>query len=268
MHVVMSFDSNFILPAITAIYSLFTNNSGIRLHVLHKALDSKSKFLVKRLEKCGSDNQVDFIEISDEMIEKITISTGRWRPECFFRYFAVDIFTDLDRCLWLDSDIMVRGSIEDLYNTDFEGKSFAAVKDKTSEPERRLGIREYVNSGVLLMNLKKLRETGGMSEFWKKIASKDYEGTLPDQDALNIVFLNDIHFVRDIWNAFPLTLDPHIESFLEETRIVHFVSKMKPWLTETTDYWVGCFQMYWYAEQVVGEYWNLIDKAITAVEEV
>ena len=263
MDVIMAFNTGFLLPALTAIYSLFINNNNIRLHILYSELSDNAKTVISRLERAGNNNKVEYL---GKLLERIKVATGRWRQETFFRYYITEIMPQLDRVLWLDADILVRKSVEELYNIDFEGKSFAGVIDHTSNPVERLGIDDYINAGILMINLKKLRETGKMNEFWNLVASPDYKGELPDQDALNIVFKDDIILIDVRFNAFPLTSDNYADYLIKNAVIVHFISKHKPWNTDDVEYFNACFGEFRTSEVFVTEYWDICDKAVAFIE--
>ena len=267
MNIIMAFNTGFLLPALTAVYSLFINNSNVRLFVLYADLSDSAKQAVKKFEKVNDrGNTVEFIELPEALINRIRVSTGRWRPECFFRYFVIDLLSDADRALWLDSDIIVRKSINELYNTDMEGRSFAGVCDVTSNPMERLGIKYYINSGVLLFDLEKLRQTGMIDRFWDLVASPDYAGDLPDQDALNIVFKDDIRLLDCRYNAFPLSENEYADYLIENTVIVHYISGHKPWNMNEVEYFYTCFEKYRTAEVFIPEYWDMCDKATAFIE--
>lgn len=266
MDIIMAFNTGFLLPALTAIYSLFVNNDNIRLHIMYVELSDNAKTLIRRLEELGNNNRIDFLEIEEKLLERIKVATGRWRQECFFRYFSTELLPDADRVLWLDADILVRKSVEELYNIDLEGKSFAAVYDNTSKPDERLGIPDYYNSGILMINTKKLRETGKMTEYWNLVASDDYKGELPDQDALNIIFMDDIKEIDGRFNTFPLNPEQYADYLIENAVIIHFVSRHKPWNTEDVDYFNESFRVYRTSEVFVTEYWDACDKAVAFIE--
>lgn len=267
MDVIMAFNTGFLLPALTTIYSLFNTNSGVRLHILYADLSGSAKIVLKRLEGVGTDNMVEFLPIEGELLERIKVATGRWRAECFFRYYCIEMLPDLDKVLWLDADTLVRKNAEGLYNTDLEGRSFGAVFDDTSKPKERLGISDYYNSGVLLIDAKKLRETGKMKDFWELIASPDYKGDLPDQDALNIVFKDDIKELGIIYNTFPLCSGKYVDFLIENSVIVHYISEHKPWNMDEVEYFNNCFEQFKTAAVFVPEYWEACNKAVAFIEE-
>ena len=268
MNIIMAFNTAFLLPGLTAIYSLLINNSNIRLFVLYSELSESARMAVKKLERVheGGNNSIEFIEITDDLIKRIKVPTGRWRKECFYRYFITEMLGDEERALWLDSDIIVRKDIAELYNTDLEGNSFAGVYDGTSDSFERIGIRHYINSGVLLFDLAKLRRTGMMDKYWDLVASEEYIGDLPDQDALNIVFENDIKLVDVKYNAFPLTDNKYADHLIDNAVIVHYISKYKPWDMQNVEYFYGCFEQYRTAEVFVNEYWDMCNKAVAFIE--
>ena len=263
----MAFNTGFLLPALTAIYSLFINNNDIRLRILYVELSDSARTLLGRLQGAGNNNKIEFIPVDGELLERIKVSTGRWRQETFFRYYVTEILPGLDRVMWLDADILVRRNIEDLYNVDFEGRSFAGVFDNSSNPVERLGLRDYINAGILMINAGKLKSTGKMNEFWNLVASPDYTGELPDQDALNIVFNGDIKIIGDIYNTFPLNPNEYADFLIENTRIVHFLSGYKPWNAGDVEYFNKCFELFRTAEAFVTEYWKICDEAVAFIEK-
>lgn len=119
---------------------------------------------------------------------------SRWSPVIFFRLFAHRIFPNLDKILYLDSDTLVCGDITSLYNTDISKYAMGAVRDMApteidDNPNGKY-VREfiklhlkhnlYINSGVLLLNLSKMRECE--SDLLNVRVPLKY----PDQDILNV----------------------------------------------------------------------------------
>ncbi len=266
MDVIMAFNTGFLLPALTTIYSLFAHNGNVRLHVLYVDLSDNAQTVIKRLEGVGDGNIVEFIRVDGKLLDRIKVATGRWRQETFFRYYITEIMPELDRVLWLDADTLVRKSVAELYNIDFDQRSFAGVYDNSSRPQERLGLSFYVNAGILMINAEKLKKTGKMNEYWQLVASDDYKGELPDQDALNIVFKDDIKEIGAIYNTFPLNTDEYADFLIENAVIIHFVSKYKPWNTEDVQYFDECFQKYRTAAVFVPEYWDVCSKAVAFIE--
>jgi lipopolysaccharide biosynthesis glycosyltransferase len=62
-----------------------------------------------------------------------------------------------DKLLYLDVDILFNRDIRLLYDTDVSGVEYAAARDHYGKYLLR---PDYINAGVLLLNLKKMKETG------------------------------------------------------------------------------------------------------------
>lgn len=106
---------------------------------------------------------------------------------------------DVEKCLYMDVDMLCLSDIRKLFFVDLEDKILAAVADFATWNTRFLKFRklkylfkgflkfsrEYFNSGLLLINLKEWRR----QNIEKKCLDvlKHYKCILPDQDALNII---------------------------------------------------------------------------------
>lgn len=183
-------------------------------------------------------------------------------------YLRFLVFTELfaayDRILTLDSDLIVNGDLHRLYQWNLDGKRLAAVRDQyvhyiverkchgnktiNYQPmevyfrELQVDIREYFNSGVLLFDLHKCRE----SNLWDEIEQvcKQHKALMyPDQDILNIIFKSDYVKLPMEWNgASPYGLihgrahvsyeelpEYYIEQ-VEKALVIHYTGGRKPWL--------------------------------------
>ena len=145
-------------------------SNNYRAIVLYKDLSEENKRSLKKLEK---DNfKIDFVPMT-EGLESITDSMGN-RLRCdyftltiYFRLFIPAMFPQYDKGIYLASDIVVTGDLSELYNTDIGDNYIGACQDKSVvdvEPlaeymEKAVGVSryKYINSGILLMNLKELR---------------------------------------------------------------------------------------------------------------
>lgn len=106
---------------------------------------------------------------------------NKFTPYALLRLLADDEkVAPCDKAIYLDADTMACGDIEELWNTDVSDYEYAAALD-------RLGkfwvARNYCNSGVLLLNLKKIRETGMFVKCRKLIKTKRF--FMPDQTAIH-----------------------------------------------------------------------------------
>ena len=104
----------------------------------------------------------------------------QYTPYAFLRLYADRIPEIPDRVIYLDTDTVAMRSLRELYEIPLDGAEFAGVRDYYGC--RFFGIN-YLNSGVLLLDLAKVRETGLFQKCLDLCGRKKV--FLPDQTALN-----------------------------------------------------------------------------------
>jgi lipopolysaccharide biosynthesis glycosyltransferase len=143
---------------------------------------------------------------------------------------------EVDRILYLDSDLYVRAPVERLIEMDLEGKSLAAAP----EPGRHHLVRgddmrarmapfdpadPYFNSGVLVID----RAAWGRADLPGYLAELQRSGEIDrlyhDQDVLNLRFRDDWLRLDPMWNL----TKPHPALRALDPMIVHYTTGMKPW---------------------------------------
>ena len=167
------------------------------------------------------------------------------------------LFRSLDRILYLDPDLIVNRSIAGLYNTDMDGYMFAAASHvrrlMQKVNEKRLDMDDsdpYINSGVMLMNLRKLRAEQNVGDVYDFIEEHRRSLVLPDQDIISGLYGEDI-----------LPLDPYRYNMTERlfalrlltsrkmsidwvrgnSNIIHYCGRNKPWKQG----YIGKLDVFW-----------------------
>ena len=114
-------------------------------------------------------------------------------------------FTEIlpyDKILWLDVDTIVLNSLDDLWNIDMSDSFIAGVIDipAMTNHARRLNtiFNKYVNTGILLMNLKRMREYGIFDKLISLLSGPRL--LYPDQDALNLACRPFIKLIDPMYN--------------------------------------------------------------------
>ena len=273
-HIIMSFNSKFVLPACTTIYTLFLHNSDVILYIGYQDLTIGEMNCIKRFEKMRKDNFIRFIRLENSLEKRLKVDTGRWTTYTFNRFTLPEYIPEnADRCLWLDADLMIRGDISEFYSMDFEENYFAGACEDTSNPLERLGFSDYINAGVLLMNLKRLRADNAFDRLWEFVLDPSFDYPLLDQDAINLVFRGQIKYVPEyMWNRVPLHFgegkdeNPDFEK-ADQARIVHFLSKDKPWLQECARAWDACSVQYPVTGKYYDEYLDYLESTMDFLEE-
>ncbi len=109
----------------------------------------------------------------------------RFTPCCMLRLYA-DLVPQLPgRLLYLDNDVICCADAREMYYQPMDGYEVAGVLDHYGSWffRRRLTRRDYLNSGVLLLELDRIRETGLFARCRRRCAERRM--FMPDQSALN-----------------------------------------------------------------------------------
>lgn len=176
----------------------------------------------------------------------------------YYRFFIPRLFPMYEKAVYIDSDTILRGDIGELFDIKLgETEVIAAMVDPkvTVMKEFRdyvnnaLGIphSEYVNDGVMLMDLKKMRKMKYLSTMIDLIQEYDADLVAPDQDYANVILRGKIHHIGKEWNAEPSVDLP------KETKLIHFNLFNKPWHYKN----VPCEEMFWNAARGTGFYGDL-----------
>ena len=149
------------------------------------------------------------------------ISTGT-----YLRLMLHRLLPDVDRILYTDVDVLFRGSLLPLWRTDTEDCVLAAVKGAVNLPDKGAwnsdrpywdklsGMRgRYINAGVTLLNLAKIRQDG-LEEQWNAWAGEKLY--YQDQDILNLTCQDAIRYLPPKYNRLAYMRDPDYEMFVRE----------------------------------------------------
>ena len=161
---------------------IFTMNISYMNPEYTDITDSQIEFLNKVVKEKNIENNVikkDVTNLYKKEFEGSANETAYCTPYTLLRLLADLDPTMPDKILYLDIDMMVGGDISKLYNIDIENYEYAAVKEKYGSWIIR---PDYINAGMLLMNLKKMKETKLLEKAREKIKHKKM--LFADQDAI------------------------------------------------------------------------------------
>lgn len=144
--------------------------------------DEQIAFLDKVLKSKKIDNKVTKIDVTnlyENEFYKCKNETAYCTPYTLLRLLA-DLVPDLpNKILYLDIDMMANDDISKLYNIDISEYEYAAVKEKYGS----IFIwPDYINAGMLLLNMKKIKETKLLEKARNLIKTKKM--LFADQDAI------------------------------------------------------------------------------------
>ena len=120
VHIVMITDDNYIMPTYIAIKSMFENkklNSKYKINILTNNILEKNVNILTSLSTTNFEiNIINKTEIVDNIG---SLNQERHvTPTAILKFFIPEIFKDLNKILYLDSDIIVQKDLSELYNID------------------------------------------------------------------------------------------------------------------------------------------------------
>lgn len=234
--------------AAVAVRSLLHNASpayNYRIHIIHQGLSPESAANLKALETANS--QIVLTEMRESLrgiedCEETKLRCDYFTLTIYFRLFLADMFPEYDKGIYLDSDIVVPGDISQLYTLELGDNLVGACHDYSIENapplvhyvEEAVGVPiwQYVNSGVLLMNLKAMRQTRFGERFLETLNRFHFNCLAPDQDYLNAMCAGKILYLDKTWDTMPQRGAAEIP----DPGIVHYNLFDKPWCYDDIPY--------------------------------
>ena len=144
--------------------------------------DEQVEFLNEAIQSKKSDNKVIKIDVTalyEREFGNCKNEGAYCTPYTLLRLLA-DLIPEVpDKLLYLDIDMMAADDISKLYNIDISEYEYAAVKEKYGSWLIR---PDYINAGMLLLNMKKIKETKLLEKARQRIKTKKM--LFADQDAI------------------------------------------------------------------------------------
>lgn len=243
MNVMISVNDAFVMPTTVMLKSLCINNPvEIKVYVLCSNLSDESKGILQ--QNVGEACVLIYLDCSPYIhyLEGFQLSMDYLSFETYYRLLiGMLIPPEVDRILYLDGDMIINRNLEELYQTDFCGKSICACEIRGKSPvdastRQKLGLEpdeKVFNAGVILYNMQYFKEHPDYLSEVQNIAAK-YGGRLDhnDQDVLHVLYRNQILWLdEEIYNKYALKVYTKSEekSVKATTAIIHFCGSMKPW---------------------------------------
>ena len=205
-----------------------------QIHVLCEGVSPEKENLVKQAEE--EYLKITFHDVSEKRkeIERFMYCRDYYTSAIYFRLFIPQLFPQYDKAVYLDCDVVLLQDVANLYDCDLGEGVLGAVADSVvasisafrDYTKNALGIayNEYFNSGVLVMDLQKMREMDFCRLFSKVLSSYDFI-VAPDQDCLNLICKGKVCYLPKKWNTMPVVTGKRTQ----KPALVHYNLSMKPW---------------------------------------
>ncbi|MBQ2858873.1 MAG: glycosyltransferase family 8 protein, partial [Alphaproteobacteria bacterium] len=190
--------------------------------VINDDVDDKLQDVVRGVLD-GTESDIHFVYGNHDFDES---SRGKWPVAMWYRLMLPKLVPNVDRIIYADLDIIFFNDLIDIYEYDLGDNVIAAVPTRTNM---------YINSGFLLMDLKKIRQEN-IYDVWVQ-DSKDHDYYNPDQDVLNYTLKGRIAFLPLRYNfqlshgsrIFKIYSESQLDDLKHNLVVLHYSDYIKPW---------------------------------------
>ena len=254
-------NDTFVQHFTVALASILTNSNAtdyynINVLVNENGLTKENKNKIKTLHKIRNFN-LKYIKINETLFKNFPLHLSHIRSlSTYYRFILTDIAPNIDKALYLDCDLVINSDLYFLWNTDISNFYAAGVEDchwLNIEHKLNLGLKPnepYVNAGVLLLNLKKMRQDSIKEKFFHNLKKIKNKIKYDDQDVINYTFKGKIKLLPPkynllVWFSYAMRegwrTSYNWYEMVEGTQnpaIIHYAGETKPWnINEENQQW-------------------------------
>ena len=237
-----SFDSNYVEQFMVSVVSLLANadkDECFDIFVLDGGLTKTDKAVIESLKKSYKNFSLKYLSVNEKDFKNCPLLKEKSQEfkhyhvtlPTYFRFKLPSILGKINSVLYLDCDVIIRGSLKNLFSIELKDTAAAMVEDVESDSEaKRLGLKNYFNAGVMLINLDYWRKNKIEDKLFEYTKTHTDEIKWQDQDILNCVLNENIKAVDTKWNYQYFLYDEVNTNDLNEAEILHLSGRFKPWL--------------------------------------
>lgn len=242
MNILITSDSKYLKQILVLLKSIELNNIG--KHNVYLMYRESEKMILSGVNKDVFN--INYIEVDDKYLDEYPQLEKRYPVEIYYKLIAhLHLPKDIDRILYLDPDIVVKGDISEFYNYDFKDNYYVATSHVKMACKKfndiRLGLGKeipYINVGVLLINLEALRTIDVKRDIDEFLKDNRYKMMLPDQDIISCLYGNKAIILDDIiYNLGEKNFrqrrlvdkNMNIDFVEDNVKIIHYYGRNKPW---------------------------------------
>lgn len=254
MDIVACTDHGFVMPYGVLFKSICVNNSSnINFHVIvDGTFTDDDKEDLESIISSNPNNKIIYYYVSQDILDMLpTFPTGPSHvvSTTYLKLFFADILPkNLDKVLYLDGDMIVRKSLDDLWNTDISEVAVGYVVDQGYAQIKWYNTLEYpselayFNTGMILINLKYWREHQAKERFLEFIREHPERIFIREQDVMSYTFREEkielpltynfqcgFLYKRRLLQMDWFKYKDQIEKYKKDPCIIHYLTADKPW---------------------------------------
>ncbi|WP_167507024.1 MULTISPECIES: glycosyltransferase family 8 protein [unclassified Mesorhizobium] len=228
MIIVTASDNNFVPGLFLFIFSAWIHNREAKFVVIDAGIEPASVTELRRFcERNGIDCQL--IQADAKRISDLPTRGKLLTTATYARILIPEILPGCDKAIYMDADTLVVSDLSALWSADLGDNLVAGVIDGFVEQEElddtETSRNEYINAGVLAMNLVAWRREGIADRVFAKLRETAKPRYL-DQTALNTVVRGRVLFLGREWNFFS---ERYVEIERRLPKVIHYAGSAKPW---------------------------------------
>ncbi|MCX3263637.1 glycosyltransferase family 8 protein [Pedobacter agri] len=278
--IVFACDNCFAFPMTIAAFSVLSNlgkNRKAELFIIYNGINKNTKTKIEKiLRKTDTLHSIEWITMDLTNLKNL-YTTKDINQTTYLRILVPDLIPQKNKVIYLDSDILVKGDLSQLWDEDLLDAPLGGIQDfffHTASSHnvipnyKNFALNEgtvFCNAGVLLMNLKLWRE----EEMARKIMRYLETTHQNDQQGINAIIGNRWKLYSPVWNvtlsslkSFKNNLYPEYEInhslLINDAKIIHYTSKYKPW---QLGYESGALVVNYYAQRERNTYFSYVKES-------
>ncbi len=230
INVCISCDNNYSKHAGVLIASILSNaksSDNLVFYILDGGINKINKDKILSLKEI-KDCEINFTPVDKAQFEDYAkVHTHKYISlPTFYRLKLPTILPDVKKIIYLDCDVVVNTSLQDLFDIDFDNNILLGVQDISSKMLKTNPT--YINAGMVVMNLELMRKEAVEQKFLEYTKENINKIKTGDQEIINEVLKNRIKVVDKSWNVQSSNFTNR-SCFTKTPKIIHYVSKRKPW---------------------------------------
>ena len=252
---------------LTSILENSSYNNNYDIIILSQNISDKNKRLIKDIFREHKNFSIRFIEINTYLADKNLHVDMHVKPITYARLLTLDILSEYDKIIYLDSDTVVNFDIAELYKINLGNNYIAAVRDSVmagwinygSNEEKEcyeynrnvIGINsrfDYFNAGVIYINLHEIRKKYSAQQLIEIAESRNWRWF--DQEVLNKISVGKVKWLDNKYNVMvhvhngekdlaefysPYKIYKEYLSALKNPKIIHYAGNVLPCYTPYVD---------------------------------
>lgn len=246
LHIAYGIDKNFQFGAGISLTSVIINNRDVDL-VFHIFTDNEDSVFFSALKQLAEKEAIAVnVYIIDKSFFTVLPNTLAWSVAIYYRFIAFEYLSQsLTQVLYLDADVMCKGSLQALSEMALPEGIYAAVVRDVAETREGAGERlgeaqlkdDYFNSGVMFVSLTAWRNNDIFKRLLELLLSSNLKLHFFDQDVLNLLFVRHTLFLSEDYNCIYgikkelkfRDVNKYKTIIKDSTILIHYIGVTKPW---------------------------------------